>query len=136
MERITLFPSPQARFTGELLPDDPAIPPELKDVASNTENRAWVLAKKGNLLWIACQSSFKKIDLSRCRQVRLVNMTPARGRGFISIMTANKSGKGQSVIVDYDRHTEELFDEAKMLAKETGEFLGYEIKTVYAGADC
>ena len=63
-------------------------------------------------------------------------MTPARGLGFISIMAANKAGKGHSVIVDYDRHTEELFDEAKVLAKKMGDLLGYEIKIAYAGADC
>ncbi len=118
------------------MPADPAIPPELKEVASNAGSRALVLARAGDVIWITCQSSFKKIDLTQCRQVRLVNRTPARGSGFISIMVATKSGKTHSVILDYDRHTEELFNEAKAFAKKMGDFLGYEIKIIYGGTDC
>ena len=136
MECLTLSLSPQARFTGDLSSADPTVPQELKDLSANAGSRALILARAGDVLWITCQSSFKKIDLSRCRHVRLVTMTPARGPGFISIMAANKAGKGNSVVVDYDRHTDELFDEAKALAEKTGDFLGYEIKMAYAGADC
>lgn len=51
-------------------------------------------------------------------------------------MVATKSGKTHSVILDYDRHTEELFNEAKAFAKKMGDFLGYEIKIIYGGTDC
>ncbi|MEC5125993.1 hypothetical protein VSU19_04490 [Verrucomicrobiales bacterium BCK34] len=136
MECLTLSPSPQARFTGALPPDDAAIPEVLKEIASTAGNGARVLGKEDDCLWVTGGSSFKKIDLTKCRKVRLVNRTPARGPGFISIMAANKTGKGHSVILDYDRHTEELFDEAKRLAEEIGCFLGYQVEIAYDGADC
>ncbi|MDF1740913.1 MAG: hypothetical protein P1U86_17255 [Verrucomicrobiales bacterium] len=136
MQWITLTPSHQARFTGALPPDDTAIPVALREIASTAKNGAWVLAKENNCLWVISESSFKKIDLTKCRKVRLVHRTPARGWGFISIMAANKAGRGNAVIVDYDRHTEEFFDEAKRLAEEIGGLLSYKVEIAYGGADC
>ena len=136
MEFLTLFPSPQARLWGDPLPGDLPIPPELKDRASNAGSRALLLARAGDVLWISYQSSFEKIDLTRCRQVRMNYRTPARGPGFISLTVANKAGKDSSMIVDYDQYTEELGVEAKGFAEKIGDFLGYKIKCICGGTDC
>ncbi len=137
MEFLEIIPSYQARFRGEMAFRDPSVPSEFRELISNKKSLPFYLARKGQRLWVAHQLEVKVIDLSRCHRIRLANMTPARGRGFISIMAASKGRKSaNSIILDYDLHTQVLFDEATLLAEDIGAFLGYKIEVSYGGADC